>query len=185
MAQDEHLQDPQTTPEEQHALWRKAEKVRFAMMTTRTPEGAMASRPMTLQSADDDGTLWFFTAANTQLSEDLARDAAVNVAFVDASDDFYLSVAGSGHFLDDREKIEALWNPMAAAWFDGPADPTLWLLRVQPGRVDYWRNDAGKLVQMAAMAKAALTNTRPGKGVGEHGSFVPPVSSGNGAGARH
>lgn len=183
MAQDDHLQDGHTSAQEQQELWRKAQKLRFAMMTTQQPGGTLGSRPMTLQGVDGDGTLWFFTAADTTLVEDVHNDAALNVAFADPADDFYVSVSGLGYFQHDREKIEALWTPMAAAWFDGPHDPKLALLRVQPERVDYWKNEAGKLTQMAAMAKAALTNTRPGKGVGEHGSFVPPVSSGNGAGA--
>lgn len=183
MAQDEHLQDPHTSLDEQHELWRRAQKLRFAMMTTRAG-AALASRPMTLQGVDGDGTLWFFTAADTALVDDVHRDASLNVAFADPSDDFYLSVSGIGHFQHDRQKIEALWTPMAAAWFDGPHDPRLALLRVQPERVDYWKNEAGKLTQMAAMAKAALTSTRPDKGVGEHGSFVPPVASGSGAAAR-
>jgi general stress protein 26 len=183
MAQDEHLQDHDTTPEEQQAMWRKAEKIRFAMMTTRGPDAMLGSRPMTLQGVDGDGTLWFFTAGGTTLADDVHEDGSVNVSFADPKDDFYLSVSGVARFIDDREKIEALWSPMAAAWFDGPADPRLSLLRVMPERVDYWKNDAGRLVQMAALAKAALTSTRPGKGVGEHGSFVPPVAAGNGAGA--
>lgn len=184
MANDEHLQDRHTSAEEQQEIWRKAEKLRFAMMTTRSSDATLGSRPMTLQGVDGDGTLWFFTSADTQLVEDVHEDRAVNVAFADPGDDFYLSISGIGHFIDDRQKVEALWTPMAAAWFDGPTDPKLAMLRVQPERVDYWKNDAGRLVQMAAMAKAVLTNTRPGKGVGEHGSFVPPVSSGNGARVR-
>lgn len=171
MSRDEHLQDPHTTDEEKAALWEKVRKIRFAMLTTRGGDGALGSRPMTVQDIDDDGTLWFFTSADTTLGDDVRANPKVNVAFADRDDDFYLSVAGNAHFVADREKIEALWGMMAAAWFDGPDDPKLWLLRVEPDRVDYWKSGAGKILQLAAMAKAALTNTRPGKAVGEHGSF--------------
>jgi general stress protein 26 len=177
MATDEHLQDPVTTLQEQAELFEKIQKVRFGMVTTCTSEGALASRPMTLQGVDGDGTMWFFTAANTQLGEDVSNDARVNIAFADTDGDFYLSASGSAYFVDDREKIEALWGVMAAAWFDGPTDPNLWLLRVRPERVDYWKAGAGKVLQLMAMAKAALTKTRPGKAVGEHGSFEPGATS--------
>lgn len=170
---DDHLQDEHTSAEERARLWEKVQKVRFAMVATRSADGKLASRPMTLQGVDDDGTMWFFTSANTQLGEDLRSDPAVNVAFAHVDDDFYLSAAGSGFFIDDREKIEALWSVMAAAWFDSPADPNLWLLRVEPERVDYWNSGVGKVLQMVAMVKAAITHTRPGKSVGEHGSFDP------------
>ena len=176
MSRDQHLQDPHTSPEEQAELFRKIQKLRFAMLTTRSTDGRLASRPMTLQGVDDDGTMWFFTSRSTQLADDVANDASVNVAFADKDDDFYLSAAGVAHFIDDREKIEALWGMMAAAWFDGPGDPNLWLLRVEPQHVDYWKAGAGKILQMVAMAKAALTHTRPGKAVGEHGAFDPQHS---------
>ena len=170
---DNHLQDEPPSTKEQAELWAKAQKVRFAMLTSRTEDGALASRPMTLQGVDDDGTLWFFTAADTQLGDDVRRDPIVNVAFASPSEDFYLAAGGRAHFVDDRQKVEALWNVMTAAWFDSPADPNLWLLRVEPDRVDYWKPGAGKVLQMVAMVKAAMTNTRPGKAVGEHGTFEP------------
>ena len=177
MSRDEHLQDPHTSEKERQELYRTIQKIRFAMVTTRNAEGALSSRPMTLQGVDDDGTMWFFTSGSTQFADEVASDPNVNVAFADKDDDFYLSAAGIGHFIDDREKIEALWGMMAAAWFDGPTDPNLWLLRVEPDKVDYWKPGAGKVLQMVAMAKAALTNTRPGKAVGEHGSFEPGSAS--------
>jgi len=170
---DAHLQDDPPSAKDQAALWERAQKVRFAMITTRTEDGAFASRPMTLQDVDDDGTLWFFAAADTKLGDDVRRDSTISVTFAKPDDDFYLAVAGEGHFIDDREKVEALWNIMTAAWFDGPDDPNLWLLRVQAERVDYWKPGVGRTLQMVAMLKAAITNTRPGKSVGEHGSFEP------------
>jgi general stress protein 26 len=176
MSRDEHLEDPETTPKERAELFRRIRKIRFAMVTTRRHDGSLASRPMTLQDVDADGTMWFFASADTQLADDVSADATVNVAFADKDDDFYLAAAGEAHFIDDRQKVESLWGMMAAAWFDGPTDASLWLLRVCPERIDYWKAGAGKVLQLAAMAKAALTGTRPGDAVGEHGTFDPRVS---------
>lgn len=183
MSNDDHLQDETPTADEQSELWSKAQKIRFAMLTTRAADGTLASRPMTLQGVDGDGTMWFFTSASTQLGDDVRINSAANVAFADTDDDFYMSASGRAHFVDDREKIESLWNVMSAAWFDGPTDPELWLLRVEPLRVDYWKSGAGKVLQLVEMARAALTNTRPGKAVGAKGSFVPPAG-GTGAAVR-
>ena len=177
MSRDDHLQDPHTSEKERQELYRKIQKVRFAMLTTRTADGALKSRPMTVQGIDDDGTMWFFTSGSTELADEVRSEPNVNVAFADTDDDFYLSAAGIGHFIDDREKIESLWSMMAAAWFDGPTDPNLRLLRVEPEHVDYGKPGAGKVLQMVARAKAALTHTRPGKAVGEHGEFDPQRAS--------
>jgi general stress protein 26 len=171
--------DSRTTPEERAALWKKIQKIRFAMLTTRTVDGGLRSRPMTLQQVEGSGTtLWFFTSGSTELEEEVRADPSVNVAFADTGDSFYLSASGPAYFIDDRAKVEELWNVMAAAWYtDGPTDPDLWLLRVDVERIDYWTTKAGKLVQMLAMAKAALTHTPPGPAVGEHGSFAPGANA--------
>lgn len=172
MSDRDPLYDTEATPDEQAELWKKVQKIRFAMLTTRSAQGELHSRPMTLQQVEGTGSMWFFTSANTELESDVRRDAAVNVSFADVGDSFYLSAAGRCYFIHDRAKVEELWSPMAAAWFtEGASDPDLWLLRVDCEHVDYWTTKAGKIVQMVAMLKAAVTHTRPGAAVGEHGSF--------------
>ncbi len=109
------------TPEEQAKVFARVRKLRIAMLTTQTEDGTLESRPMTLQDIDDDGAMWFFTSAYTSLEEAIRREAQVNVAFADTSDSFYLSTSAHAVFVDDREKVEALWSPMAAAWFPGRA----------------------------------------------------------------
>ena len=47
--------DPHTTADEQAQLWKKVAKIRFAMLTTRSADGELRSRPMTLQEVDDLG----------------------------------------------------------------------------------------------------------------------------------
>ena len=169
----------QATPEEQAKVYAKVKKLRIGMLTTQGEDGTLESRPMTLQDVDDDGCMWFLTSAFSALEEAVRRDAQVNVSFVDTGDSFYLSTSAHAVFVDDREKVEALWSPMAAAWFpDGPSDPNLRLLRVDAEKVDYWFSRSGRIVQMLALAKAAARGTPPGPEAGEHGAFTP-------AGAQH
>jgi general stress protein 26 len=164
----------QAAPDEQAKVFAKLKKLRVAMLTTQAQDRALESRPMTLQDIDDDGSMWFFTSARTALVDAIRSEAQVNVAFVDASDSFYLSTSAHAVFVEDREKIDALWSPMATAWFpDGPSDPDLRLLRVDAGKVDYWLSRSGKIVQMLAIAKAAARHTTPGPEAGEHGTFTP------------
>lgn len=164
----------QASLEDQAKVLAKIRKIRIAMLTTQAADDSLTSRPMTLQQADDDGTLWFFTAAHTSLDDTIRRDAQVNVSFADISDNFYVSTTAHATFVDDRKKMESLWSPLAAAWFpEGPRDPTLRLLRVEAERIDYWRSHGGKVVQMLAIAKAAAHRTMPGYDIGEHGRFAP------------
>ena len=162
----------QASPEEQAKVLAKIRKIRIAMLTTQAADDSLTSRPMTLQQAEDDGTLWFFTGAHTSLDDAIRRDAHVSVAFADTADSFYLATTAHATFVDDRERKESLWSPLAAAWFaEGPADPTLRLLRVEADKIDYWISRGGKVVQMLAIAKAAAHRVPPGPEAGEHGTF--------------
>ena len=164
----------QATPEEQAKVYAKLRKLRIGMLTTQGADGALESRPMTLLDVDGDGSMWFMTSAFTALEETLRRDGQVNVSFVDIGDSFYLSTSAHAVFVEDRDKVEALWSPMATAWFpEGPGDPSLRLLRVDAEKVDYWFSRSGRIVQMLAIAKAAARRTTPAPEAGEHGTFTP------------
>src|SRR5512134_3723770 len=133
-------------PEQREALWERIEDLQIGMLTTVAADGSLRSRPMTVQEIRPDETLWFFTAADSTLTDGVSRDGHVNASFADVEDSFYVSVTGVAFLIDDREKIEALWTPFAAAWFpEGPTDPKLCLLRIDPQRIDYWTSSAGKL----------------------------------------
>jgi general stress protein 26 len=75
----------------------------------------------------------------------------------------YLCISGDGVVTDDRAKIRELWNAFAEAWFEGPDDPNIRLLRVAPHEAHYWETP-GKAVTAVNMAIAAATGTHPKAG---------------------
>ncbi len=152
----------------------KIRDIRIAMVTTHDIDGEMRSRPLTLIELEDDGTMWFFIERKSELASDVADEARISATFANPGDSWYVFVTGSAYVVHDPQKVEALWNPISAAWFpDGPHDRSLGLLRVDVDRVEYWKPGAGgKLMQFASIAKAALTRQRP-RNEGEHGSFAP------------
>jgi general stress protein 26 len=75
----------------------------------------------------------------------------------------YLSVSGDGVVTNDRAKIRELWNVFAEAWFDGPEDPSIRLLRVAPHEAHFWETP-GKAAAAVSMAIAAATGTQPKAG---------------------
>jgi len=169
----EHFNGAPTEPtaEERADLWPKVEKVRMAMLTTHDRSGALTSRPITTQQAEPDGVLWFFVPMDGGIAEELGRDPRLILNYADVSDNFFVALSGTGQILKDRAKARQLWNPLAGAWFpDGVDDPNLALLRVEVEKGEYWDPGSSRMVQMFAMAKAAITRTPP-KNIGEHHEF--------------
>jgi general stress protein 26 len=152
-------------------LWDLIKDIRFAMFTTRHPNGHLHARPMTTQNSklDENGSLWFFMSRRSEPVTDLADDATVNVAYADTDKDAYVSVSGTAHVVEDLAKKEQLWNKAAQAWFPGGVtDPDLALVRVDIVHANYWDVKVSKMVQLIKMAKAAITG-KPPTDMGESG----------------
>ena len=112
--------------------------------------------------------MYFFISKSGELYERLLTDGEVNVSYADPGDDSYVSVSGQARAVDDQGQKEALWTPMAKAWFPGgPTDPDLALLAVRIRHAEYWDVDESKMVQLFKMAKAAITGEPP-RSLGEH-----------------
>jgi len=80
-----------------------------------------------------------------------------------------VSVSGNAIVVDDLAKKQALWSKLSEAWFPGgPSDPDLALVEVRIVHANYWDVKSSKLVQLFAMAKAAVTG-KPPTDIGEHG----------------
>jgi len=149
-------------------LREKIKDVKFGMFTTLDPDGKLSSRPMTSQQVDDQGQIWFFTSDVTDFVRHLSEHPRVNVSFSDPEDSLYVSIAGEAELTRDRAKIDELWNPLAAAWFDGGKDdPHLALIMVHIDSAEYWDTHSSKMTQLYALAKSALTGKAP-RNVGEH-----------------
>lgn len=158
-----------TNPSDQHTLWDLIKDIKFGMLTHRHSDGMLHSHPLTTQnqSADEGSRLYFFVSRNSDIARRLQQDSNVNVSYADPGQDSYVSLSGQGAVVDDGAKKAALWSPMAKAWFQGPADPDLALLEISIRHAEYWDVKESKMVQLAKMAKAALTGEPP-KNLGEH-----------------
>ena len=151
-------------------LWKLIDGIRFAMLTTRSADGALRSRPLTTQNRSLDAAdpvLWFFVSRTSEAAADAANEADVNVAYADTDNDRYVSIEGRAELVDDRAQAETLWSMAAKAWFPGgPGDPDLQLLRIQIHHAEYWDVKQSKVVQLFKLARAAASGKRP-RGLGE------------------
>lgn len=144
------------------------EDIRIAMLTTIDADGAPWSRPMGTQDVAFDGTLWFFTRADSEKVEHIERNAKVGVAYANPDDQDYVTMAGTARVLNDRGKIRDLWSEPLKAWFpDGVDDPELRLIQVDVDRAEYWDSPASAVVYALGYAKAVLTG-QPATDLGDN-----------------
>ncbi len=140
---------------------------RFCMLTSVGEEGRLHSHPMTPQEVTEDGDVWFFIDGTSTQAANITREKRVNLAYSDGST--WLSVAGHGRLVDDRAKVDELWNPMVSAWFpDGKDSDSVRLLLVESDSAEYWDTPGGRVASALAFAKSKLKGERPD--VGESGT---------------
>ncbi len=143
-----------------------AEDARICMFTTFTTERPLPSRPMALQGVDEDGTLQFFSATNSDKNREIEADAYVQLFFENNSSSEYLHVFGQAVISQNREKIRELWSAWAKTWFqDGPEDPKLSLISVKPQASEYWDTKHNKMVQLIKIAASIVSGKTMDDGV--------------------
>jgi general stress protein 26 len=145
--------------------------IRIAMMTTVGLDGTMGSRPMAVQKAPFDGTLWFLTRSDSEKVGEVEQDHHVTLTFAEPKSSKYIALKGRASVSQDRNKISELWNPMYKAWFpQGESDPEIAVLRVEVTEADYWEASDSKLILLLKYAAAALTHGK--LPVGESGHIA-------------
>ncbi|SFJ73602.1 pyridoxamine 5'-phosphate oxidase family protein [Cellulomonas sp. KH9] len=128
----------------------------LAMLTTLDASGALVSRPMGVQDAGFDGDLWFFTTTGSHKVAEIRAGSPANASFAGSSS--WLSLSGTAEVLQDRARIEELWNPVAAAWFpDGPSTPELCLVRLRAESAEYWDSPGGRVATVLSLVKSTVT----------------------------
>ncbi|HVL01642.1 MAG TPA: pyridoxamine 5'-phosphate oxidase family protein [Dongiaceae bacterium] len=138
-------------------LWRNVYEINVGMFTSCDNVGNLISRPMITQKVDPDGVLWFFTSLQSKLVKDLIHWSHANVSFGDPRDTFYVSLNGIARLIQDRQKLQDLWNAMASDWYPrGLEDPQLVLIRFEVSVAEYWDADAGSMVEPQDMVSAAV-----------------------------
>ena len=120
-------------------LW-KALKSDMTVMLGLTDDVEGDARPMTAQIEDDHhGSIWFFTAKDTEIAQKLRAERPAFATFASKSHDLFATIHGSLSLDTDRSVIDRLWNPYVAAWFEkGKDDPKLALLRFDLERAEVW-----------------------------------------------
>ena len=126
----------------------------FAMLSTHSDGGTIASRPMSNnRDVDYDGDNWFFTSDDTRLVADIEADPKVGLGFQGKAGmlglkPVFVSIEGTAELIRDKAQFEAHWNKDLERWFEQGVDtPGLVLIKVHGERAHYWDGeDQGDLV---------------------------------------
>ena len=134
------------------------DEIKVATFVTYSRNEGMRGRPMSTADVDDMGNLWFFTNEFSGKVDEIERDNDVLISYASRSDNSYVIVKGLSELVNDKAKIESLWNPVLKVWFpEGLNDPAISLLKVEPNEVEFWDGSSNKVVVAFKMLKAYLT----------------------------
>lgn len=123
----------------------KMRDIDFAVLSTRSENGAVAGRPMSNnREVDYDGDSYFFTCDDTHMVDDIRRDPNVGLAYQAKSGmlgmkPFFLTVEGRASLIKDKGAFAEHWTKDLDAWFkQGIETPGLTLIKVTADRLHYW-----------------------------------------------
>ncbi|HEY4191280.1 MAG TPA: pyridoxamine 5'-phosphate oxidase family protein [Mesorhizobium sp.] len=143
--------------------WDLIEKIGFCMLATNDGRD-IRSRPMTAHAEREENAVYFLLDLKDH--KNLDAFASSCLAFADSGDMNYVSVTGSGEVSNDRAKIGELWSSPYKAFWDGPDDPNIRVLKITPKDAQYW-DGPGKIASYAKMLAAAVSDAKPD--LGDHG----------------
>jgi general stress protein 26 len=169
----EKNRDPAVSTEKKlEDLYALIDGIEVAMMTTRRPDGYLASRPMQTQKREPNADLWFVTSDETHKLDELEIDPHVNLSYYRDRTREWVSVSGTARVSKDREMIHRLYQPDWRAWFGdlggekdgGPDDPRITLILVDARSVSYLKQDRPAPLVLFEVVKGIITGEPPKTG---------------------
>lgn len=118
--------------------WELIEKVRIGMLTTQFC-GGLRARPLEARVDRNTDLIWFVTDVRGGKDEEIGVAHNIGLAFSDEDAHVYLSITGRAFVIRDTAQAKAIWKQADDAWFpDGPSDPNVRLLRIEPATAELW-----------------------------------------------
>lgn len=146
-------------------LWNLVEKFHATILVTRGQDGRLSGRPMTPLVRRNDGVIYVLAEQATEGVRAIEHDPTALLTFADGKR--YVSISVRATISKDRRLIEDLWNPGAQAfWPQGPSQPDICALVLQPLIGEYWDGD-NSISAVVQMLVANVTGKQPD--LGDHG----------------
>ena len=144
-------------------IWDVIEKVGVCMLVT-SFEGGLRARPLEARPDRAAGLIFFVTDFGSSKEAEIESEHDVCLVFHDPEDKAYVSISGRAEVVLDRAKAAQIWKATDRAWWEGPDDPNVCVLRVEPRIAELWDGPKSAAVAMYEYAKAALTGREPNLG---------------------
>jgi general stress protein 26 len=127
-------------------------EIGVAMLTTRSKEGELHSRPMLPAKTKFDGDLWFISERQDPKVEEIKLSSQVGVTFSDPGGQRYVAISGEAEVIEDGGKLEVLWDDEFGEWFPGGLQAhELILLVVRVRDAEFWRSQGSSVVNFTEM----------------------------------
>jgi general stress protein 26 len=152
-----------TDPEQTGRVWDIVEKVGVAMLTTRFAAGLRA-RPVEARPERDAGIIWFLTDARSGKDPEIEAEPEVGPVFIDPGERIYLSLTAHARLEHDVARQRQIWKSSDRMWWQGPEDPNLRVLRVEPHLAELWDGPSSTAAVIYEIAKARITGAKPNLG---------------------
>ena len=131
-----------------------------AMLVTTSLQGGLRARPMVIAAHSEGALLHFATRSEDQKLEEVLADSSVAVTMQDGAR--YLSITGRAHLDTRLDTTRDLWSPGMKLWFpDGPSDPSLTVIVVDPDCAEYWDREGLHQLGFLWEAGKALVRGEP------------------------
>ncbi|MGP3695929.1 pyridoxamine 5'-phosphate oxidase family protein [Rhodobacter sp. NSM] len=144
-------------------LWKELEKAHAGMLGV---EGSgQHMQPMSHHCDEAAGKLWFLTKRSTDLFKAVGPASKAHFCVISKDQDFHACLSGSLVAEGDRSRLDEMWNPVVAAWFEGKDDPDLVMLSLRLGSAAIWASTSSSARFAYEIAKATMTESDPDVGV--------------------
>jgi general stress protein 26 len=144
-------------------VWNIIEKVGVCVLVTRFA-GGLRARPLEARPDREAGLILFVTDIRSHKDDEIEAAHDVCLVFIDAGEKAYLSLTARAEVRRDHAKAAQIWKTTDDAWWLGPHDPNVCVLRVEPLTAELWDGPASKAVAIYEFAKARLTGEQPNLG---------------------
>ena len=105
---------------------------------------------------EPDGDLWFFAERDSHLVEQITANPHVGLTL--SSNDTWISIDGAAEVVEDQAEKEVLVEQWVEAWLpEGPDDPNVVLIKVDPHTAEYWDTPGGRVASLLSFVKAKVT----------------------------
>lgn len=148
-----------------------ATDIDYCMMVTKLDEKPLHAIPMSTKQVDDHGAVWFLSLNSSEHNRNIEENSEIQLLYSGTSDMEFLSLYGNAYIETNREVIKKLYSKADNAWFDGPEDPNVTAIKVEPKEAHYWDNKDNKLVTLFKLGMAAVTGEK--QEIGEQGDLNP------------